>query len=518
MKKYFLIFTIIIFIISFISISFITIYSINFVKQKTTQNLNKQRKKEYNLLIKNKKEYLLSIAKYLANSPLVKKAYKEDKPKIIYNEFKVLFDSMNKKGLIKELHFFEYPAINFIDFPHNINIFDASKKRLDILNVETAKKPDVFYYTCAKYPGLRAVYPIKINSEIVGIVSFGMDIENLINKFKDLGAKKVSLLLNNNLLKYSLLPKFYEKYKKFPLIDNYIILGDKIEKDKLVITKIELKDLFDNKIGELIIADDNSYIVNVFLKQLFIYIGISIFILIIILLFNFKMLNYIINELKKTDKYIYYIKNQEFEKLPSNIEIKNEINKHQQSIIDSGKEIAILINILQSKKNKYYQKAYTDSLTGAFSRRFLQDKEHELFLKYQTLKKEIAILMFDIDDFKKINDTYGHDVGDIVLSEIGESVKKILREDDIFIRYGGEEFIVILENIKLKHSITIAEKIRKTIENNKINIGNNKEINVTISIGISELKNDDKSLFDAIKRVDKKLYKAKNNGKNRWEI
>jgi two-component system cell cycle response regulator len=519
MKKYFFIFSLFIFFISVILLFFIVFDSINYAKAKMNESIHEKRIKEYNFFIKENKNYLSSLAEYFANSPLVKKAYRKNDASLIFNEFAPLFNIMHKKNLIEELHFFKYPAINFMDFPSNTKIFDASKTRLDILNVETAKKPDVFFFVCEKYPGFRAVYPIEIDNKIAGIVSFGQNIDFLINRFKLLGVKKISVLLNDKLLKFSLLPKFYKSYKKCPLIENkYRLLGDKIEKNRYFITKIDLKDYFGNEFGKIILADRNEIMFKDIIAHILGYVFIFVLILFIGWFFYFRMLNYIIKELNKTDIYVKLLKNQEFDKLPKTFEVKNEINAHQKAIIDAAKEIKAFINILRSKNEEYYNKAYIDILTGAFNRRFLEEKEHELFLKYKTLKKEVVILMFDIDDFKKVNDTYGHDVGDIVLSEIGEIVKNIIRDDDIFIRYGGEEFVIILEDVKLKDAIKIAEKIRKTIEENIIQINDKKKIKVTVSIGISELRDEDKSLFDAIKRADEKLYKAKKSGKNRWKI
>ncbi|WP_024791037.1 diguanylate cyclase [Lebetimonas sp. JS085] len=521
MKKYFFIFSSFVFLTSIILLFFIVFDSINYAKAKMNEGIHQKRIKEYNLIIKENRDYLFSIAKYFANYPLVKKAYKENNPNLIYNEFLSLFNIMHKKNLIEELHFFKYPAVNFLDFPNdNTKMFDVSKKRLDILNIETAKKPDVFYYICAKYPGFRAVFPIEVDSKIVGSVSFAQNIDFLINRFKLLGVKKISILLNDKLLKFSLMPKFYKSYKKCPLIENkYRLLGDKIEKNRYFITKIDLKDYFGNELGKIILADRNEIMFKDIVVHILGYVFIFVLILLMGWFFYFRMLNYVIKELNKTDIYVKLLKNQEFDKLPKTFEVKNEINAHQKAIIDAAKEIKAFINILRSKNEEYYNKAYIDVLTGAFNRRFLEEKEHELFLKYKTLKKQVSVLMFDIDDFKKVNDTYGHDVGDMVLSEIGEIVRGILRKDDIFIRYGGEEFVIILEDVKLKEAIKIAEKLRKAIEEEKIKINDEKEISVSVSIGISELNYEtDNNLFDTIKRADEKLYIAKRNGKNRWEV
>jgi diguanylate cyclase (GGDEF)-like protein len=124
--------------------------------------------------------------------------------------------------------------------------------------------------------------------------------------------------------------------------------------------------------------------------------------------------------------------------------------------------------------------------------------------------------MLDIDHFKKVNDTFGHDHGDIVLRKIAEILNISLRTSDIPCRYGGEEFIVILPETDSEKAFKLAERIRKKIENTIIIINGNK-INTSVSIGLSELKKNEK--FDElIKRADIALYNAKNNGRNQTKI
>ena len=125
--------------------------------------------------------------------------------------------------------------------------------------------------------------------------------------------------------------------------------------------------------------------------------------------------------------------------------------------------------------------------------------------------------MLDIDDFKKVNDTYGHDVGDMVLIKLAETIKNDIRKEDLFIRYGGEEFLIILPNSNIENTYIVAEKIKKHIEDITLEIGH-KHLKFTISLGISEIREGDSSIFDAIKRADINLYEAKRNGKNRVEI
>ena len=128
--------------------------------------------------------------------------------------------------------------------------------------------------------------------------------------------------------------------------------------------------------------------------------------------------------------------------------------------------------------------------------------------------------MSDIDFFKKVNDTYGHAVGDCVLKTVAKTIKKELREEDIASRYGGEEFIFLLPHTKLEEAVVVAERLRNQVEKKKINIEeynikDTKEISVTISIGVSEYNKNDKEPQALYQKADAALYKAKENGRNR---
>jgi diguanylate cyclase (GGDEF)-like protein len=122
-------------------------------------------------------------------------------------------------------------------------------------------------------------------------------------------------------------------------------------------------------------------------------------------------------------------------------------------------------------------------------------------------KTPISLCMIDIDNFKKINDKYGHGVGDNVLKTFAKEVKKILRKSDIIIRFGGEEFLVVLPNTNIDNAEILANKICTHFNNL------NKEVHFTVSIGIAEYKNNN-SIDDLISEADKCLYLAKENGKN----
>ncbi|NWF67019.1 MAG: diguanylate cyclase [Campylobacterales bacterium] len=155
----------------------------------------------------------------------------------------------------------------------------------------------------------------------------------------------------------------------------------------------------------------------------------------------------------------------------------------------------------------------TDELTTLYTRRKLKEVLQNGF-HCNNNNITIGLLLIDIDNFKQINDTFGHDIGDIVLKEIAESIKNSVRNMDMVFRYGGEEFLVLLPVSKLENIKKIAEKIRKNIEQNKIVI-NSKTLTVTVSIGTSSCDNIDEQTFNnIIKHADENLYIAKRNGKN----
>ncbi len=159
--------------------------------------------------------------------------------------------------------------------------------------------------------------------------------------------------------------------------------------------------------------------------------------------------------------------------------------------------------------------ANTDTLTQLCNRRrFLEYLEKEIS-RFRRYSNPAIILIFDIDHFKQVNDTYGHQVGDKVLRLVAQTCKDNLRVNDLIGRYGGEEFIVLLPETNKKQALLVAEKIRHAIEN--LQIPQQKEyLSVTISIGIAPFQ-DGKPISEdiLIRNADKALYEAKNSGRNR---
>lgn len=174
------------------------------------------------------------------------------------------------------------------------------------------------------------------------------------------------------------------------------------------------------------------------------------------------------------------------------------------------------IPVIESKRlmETLKQSSLRDPLTGLHNRRFLEEYSEALVSGVLRRKTTIGLLMCDIDFFKQVNDTYGHDIGDIVLREMAHAIKMAVRQSDILIRFGGEEFLLILMDIELGRAAQEADQIRKRIEDIKINT-NRAVLQRTVSIGVAEFPADGDNFWQAIKYADIALYRAKESGKNR---
>jgi diguanylate cyclase (GGDEF)-like protein len=167
---------------------------------------------------------------------------------------------------------------------------------------------------------------------------------------------------------------------------------------------------------------------------------------------------------------------------------------------------------LISAREIAYHEARHDTLTGVPNRLYFNEIVTRKFIRLERHEEEtMCLLMMDLDHFKKINDTWGHDAGDIVLKELSRMCSDEIRGSDVFARYGGEEFVVFLDDLNLSEGIHVAERMRQMIETHD---GWPEGIRLTISVGVTEY-NDEKTLDQLIKKADIALYRAKALGRNR---
>lgn len=190
------------------------------------------------------------------------------------------------------------------------------------------------------------------------------------------------------------------------------------------------------------------------------------------------------------------------------IELLGEINKMDLDQTVLKHEIELELKEIEKKAN-------LDFLTGAYNRRYLEEIVDELIRKNAEKREEIAFIFFDIDKFKLINDRYGHIFGDNVIKSVSEVCKANLRPDDIFARYGGDEFGIILVGASLEIAIDRANKILNNVRNIKLII-NEEVVKITLSIGVTDLRSSKATDFDSLLHsADMKLYEAKKLGRNK---
>jgi len=195
-----------------------------------------------------------------------------------------------------------------------------------------------------------------------------------------------------------------------------------------------------------------------------------------------------------------------------------EVRMRPLEFVIDNKEVLIVSsrNITERKlyEIKLHELVVTDPLTQIFNRRYATDELSRCFQRFLRYKTDITVLMLDIDFFKKINDNYGHDIGDLVLIELSKFLKENLRNVDIIARIGGEEFIVIMPDVALNKVQPVCERLINNIAKLQIPIEEG-SISITVSGGLSQFVKQDTSIETILKRVDVALYQSKKEGRNR---
>ncbi|MGL1930607.1 MAG: sensor domain-containing diguanylate cyclase [Desulfotalea sp.] len=194
--------------------------------------------------------------------------------------------------------------------------------------------------------------------------------------------------------------------------------------------------------------------------------------------------------------------------------LDNKVNHYNQDFIDLLLAFRLAIeadlNLLVVNK-KMAEFAHTDKLTKIANRRSLDERMQLEFSRSSRYESTFSLILFDVDNFKAVNDTYGHALGDKILTIVAELTSERLRSIDLAGRFGGEEFLVICTETELEDAIELAEDIRRTIATYEFPFVGT----ITCSFGVSSYKRTDKDPTDALKRADHLMYKAKKDGKNK---
>jgi len=197
-------------------------------------------------------------------------------------------------------------------------------------------------------------------------------------------------------------------------------------------------------------------------------------------------------------------------------EIKEVVLKFNKNIFDKIDKLEEKVKSLQKELDKAYKELLVDSLTKAYNKKALEKDLYEILKAGNQKDLDLVIAVIDFDDFKNINDTYGHLVGDFVLIKLVEIIKRLIRKEHKLYRFGGDEFVLVFNRVNLKEAEKIIERIINKVPHTVLKY-NEHLIKVSVSIGVTKHKKGD-TMDTILQRADEALYEAKKEGKNRYKI
>jgi len=204
--------------------------------------------------------------------------------------------------------------------------------------------------------------------------------------------------------------------------------------------------------------------------------------------------------------------------------IKNKLSIYMNSLYYVGMLLLVilllfrvktLIKRLSASRDELEQQALTDPMTKLYNRRYLAEITQHMLGLMRRSSSELAVIMLDIDKFKNVNDTYGHQVGDDVIIKLAETLQEHTRKSDVVCRLGGEEFLILLPETGLEGAMSKAETLRQEVEKLCLTLADEIELRFTISLGVSKVYSDEENFDAAMTRADTALYEAKEGGRNR---
>lgn len=197
--------------------------------------------------------------------------------------------------------------------------------------------------------------------------------------------------------------------------------------------------------------------------------------------------------------------------------VQGEKQLHNGDLVKIGRTIFKFIaggNIEAAYHDEIYRLTTMDGLTQIYNRRYFEETLEREMSRSRRYERSLALVMFDVDHFKQVNDKYGHLAGDYVLKQLASTLRTRIRREDVFARYGGEEFGMLLPEVDLPGAVKLSEKVRKLVEKQRFEFDKN-VIPVSISLGVALLGPDHRDSSDLKRVADAKLYEAKAAGRNR---
>ncbi len=402
-----------------------------------------------------------------------------------------------KKYHVRQLHFHLPQAISFLRF-HRPSKFGDSlvgvRETLEYVNEN--RTPISAFEEGRIFNGFRNVFPLYKGDEFIGTVEISFDFDEMQELLSSIDSSSYLFMIKNKIVNKKVFAdekSNYESsefsgfdYDKATLKDTMQIgLDEMYAINTQIASRVEEQlqkgELFSIPFSDKSIYDNHTIVIS------------------------------FVPVLNLESKVVAYIVHYEFGDLIGimlrNIKIIS-IVVTLLALLLSTIFTAILVNE-RKKQKSIHDLAVHDALTGIYNRHGVNELLNQKIEEFKRVKNKLSVVFFDIDFFKRVNDTYGHDMGDYVLENIAKLVSLEIRASDIFARWGGEEFILFLPDTSLEEALKVAEKLRKSIEEYAFS-----DIDtITCSFGVTELKKDDtKESF--LKRVDNLLYEAKASGRN----
>ena len=483
-----------------------------------------------------------ALSSYIARDPEVARLLVLGNREGLYRRLRPLYEEVSRDDLVREMVIFKLPAVTFLNVRNpKAPERDVSERRKDVVYAGKTCTSTRSLIICINYVGIRATSPILWKEEVVGVASVGIDMEDFLTRYTRITGHGSGLAVADEALRRSLLEKSYERYLRGRVRkEGYVLetrgelrandvpvelLGKTLSRVELgsgrfVLCSEPLKDFSGNTVGYFFTYRDFSEIA---LKAALISVKDALLFYLPPLILLFTLLTVVLyrvhSRIERTLRVIELLKQKRFDLLPEEKGrgVRDEIDRIRMAVVEMAEEIRSYVETLSKEIELYTNKAYTDSLTGLFNRRAFEEFGRRFLERTLSIGKPVSVLMVDVDNFKEVNDRFGHQVGDMVLSGIARAVKDALREADLVFRYGGEEFIVILPGTSLEGALKAAENLRRKVEQSSFE-ANGREIKLTVSVGVAEGRKGER-VEELIERADRGLYEAKRRGKNRvaWE-
>ena len=424
---------------------------------------------------------------------LVKAFIQADRAKLLYRATPI-FKDIKRDFSISHLYFTDVDKVNILRVHTPSRYGDIIKR----ITMDNSVKSGVISYGVELGPlgtfTLRVVSPWYDDTthKLIGYVEIGMEITHIILKLQQFFNIQTFTLINKEFLKQDKWEVGMSALGRTPnwnRFENVVTTGDSINKIPHYLSKMIMENKF---------ATNDTF-----------------------LNYTHKNFSYRISSLPLKDA-----SRRAIAKMILITDVSNE-EKAAQDTVNIGVLTALiggfilftffyfLVGRIEDNENALHKLAMHDGLTGLYNHKFFYHLLTNELIRSQRYKCNTSLLLLDIDHFKKVNDTYGHVSGDMVLKEISNRLLDRVRATDAVCRYGGEEIVIILPDTTIDRARNLAEELRTIIEKKSFEVENEQHISITTSIGISVSPENSQEPAILVSYADKALYQAKNNGRNR---